>query len=423
VPETRKRGPTKAVHEETCAAFGAGSKKGCTCGATAQARMRQEQQQPPQPTLSIGSERGPAPAGAVPSKQWIPALLRAEEGASPPLPQSVLNTMRSSMAGVQINGTTKEIYINAGSWPAGELHIPLALKNAGHKNDMQLQWSKATRHNDELHASMLQLVNNASRRAVEHLKTIGALGDEHEAHVNAPSLLLNGDGGMPHADAEREWSFLLALARGIPTKVFKGGDGVKAAFDLLGITEAELSLSHGCDFVRNYAPLLLPRSQLEKLMVPVGGVGTTLEPGDMVVLPPKQVHETPKTVGTESRAMFFFTIVLQSPKASVAPTQLYDPLHQYLPFDVLGRIVTHNLFPERITECIDLLFESHLQWATHDKYCYNQKKMTDTARRLEDQTPTDNAAATKRLVEAIKKMLQARLEGQNTRWATATLVE
>lgn len=229
---------------------------------------------------------------------------------------------------------------------------------------------------------------------------------------------------MPHADAEHEWSFLLALSRGVPTKVFTGLDAVKLACDLLGITQLELACCHGCDFIKAYAPLLLPRQQLEKLMVPVGGECAVLQPGDLVVLPPKQVHETPKTMGTESRAMLFFTIVLQSKadvEQQVKPTALYDPKHQYLPFDIIGKIVTHNFFPQKCDECIDILFKSHLEWATHEKYIFAKARLRDTVRRLEDITPRANASATTKLVDAIRKMLDARKEGQNTTWTIASL--
>ena len=133
-----------------------------------------------------------------------------------------------------------------------------------------------------------------------------------------------------------------------------------------------------------------------------------LEPGDMVVLPPGHVHETPCQVGTHTRCMLFFTMVIMHPNSSLPA--LYDPLHQVFSFDAIAKLVTHNFFPNQVDPLIERTIICFLEWSSHPKF------VDASIRRIVDQAPACNQAAAAKLKRAVSDALKARASALKTEW-------
>ena len=313
--------------------------------------------------------------------------------------------------GVLINGKTKELYIDAAKWTAEECSFPLTMpETAGHTDDMHAKWTTAKKKAPALHKAIVNCLNGAARRCIEHLKATRITNPKSVVTFGTPSFLLNGDGGMPHLDAVHEWQCLMALRPCAPTKVFSGSEAVNRR--PLGLTEEEVQLSIGRKYAETHGPLLLPREQLEKHMKPVGGVDLML-PGDLALLPPAHVHETPQAPtggGGLPRCMLFFTLLIRG-EADPIPDGLYDPQHQVLPFDALAKLVTHNFFPSKLTSLINELLKCYIDWSSHAKF---DPMYVD---RLAATAPPANEEAAKALAVQVKAVLSALAKAQKTTWS------
>ena len=313
--------------------------------------------------------------------------------------------------GVLINGKTKELYIDAGKWTAEECRFPLTMPGtAGHTDDMHAKWTTAKKKAPALHKAIVNCLNGAALRCIEHLQATRVTNPKSVVTFGTPSFLLNGDGGMPHLDAVHEWQCLMALRPCAPTKVFSGSEAVNRR--PFGLTEEEVQLSIGRKYAETHGPLLLPREQLEKHMKPVGGVDLML-PGDLALLPPAHVHETPQAPtegGGLPRCMLFFTLLIRG-ETDPIPDGLYDPQHQVLPFDALAKLVTHNFFPSKLTSLINELLKCYIDWSSHAKF---DPMYVD---RLAATAPPANKEAAKALAVQVKAVLSALAKAQKTTWS------
>ena len=360
------------------------------------------------PSGAAGIEHGPLSARECVHRPTV-LQLPPSETAGRSYDRTVMTL--EGMPFQSINGQTREIYINAGQWPEKLSSIGLARPDAGHSDDMTKAWQKAERSAPGLQDRVVSLLNVAAQQAKSYVAA-QVLVPEEALKLNAPSFLLHGDGGMPHIDAVEEWSFLLALRAGAGTKVFKGthDDATRRVCQMLGVAERELLCSSGNKYVNMYAPLMLPRWELEAQMEALGS-GGLLSAGQMAVLPPGCVHETPVNVSlSQPRAMLFFTIVVECHDGQ-RPKHLYDPEHQVLPMDALAIVVTHDFFPNSQDQCMDALLQSYVAWASHPKYA------DAFSRRVVETAPAVNRKAAESVEKSIKAILQARKTAQNTAWS------
>ena len=320
----------------------------------------------------------------------------------------------TQMKGITIWGGSKEIYVD---YTAFQSPRRLARSNAGHKDPMKAQWQAAETRAPGFLAAVEELVNGGVDRAVAHVGK--AYGETRVLLLNAPSFLMHGNGGFIHQDARVEYSFLMALVPGPPTEAYAypfGESHTNIAARALGVTEAALANSSGCDYVRQIAPLLLPHAELEASMKPAGGV-ILMEAGDMAVLPPGCIHRTPwmSPDGTADRAMLFFTLA-----PAPATGELYDPTHQVMSLDAWAKVVTHNFFPSQLTAHMDSLFACVLAASLNPKFkgTGGKQKWALYMKRISEYAPDDNMQTAKDLVAALEKAKLARDEAQKLAWAT-----
>ena len=348
-----------------------------------------------------------AAAAAAPSPQ-PELLLGADAGVDEQKLEDLADAL-THVKGVKIVGNSREIYINAGAWSPNERKIPLTQPNAGHVDSMESRWKHAFKNDPSLRPRAIACVNSAAVRVVEHLKQTIDLPEKAIVSFNSPSFLMAGDGGIPHVDAVHEYQCLMAMVCGAPTKVFSGTCSTYPA----GITTTEFDLlaTRQKQYVKTHAPLFLTRAELEPHMTSVGGV-STVRPGDIALLPPGHVHETPKALGTVERCMLFFTVLVQVPGEELPP--LYDPLHQVMPFDAVSKLVTHNFFPNRQPALIDLLTKAHFDWSSHLRYA------PAFVNRIVETAPDVNAKNAIALRDAVKAVLDAcnamRKKTKNAPW-------
>lgn len=392
-PQKKRPGPKPARHAEWCNSAQNAGHKSCNCGATKKSKAKLEASgfsgdgstsSPPMVASSssaaVITTLEAAPLLAT-TKQILSyeggALLRSPRGEESYLELENIADALDTMKGEKINGAVEELYFDAGSMK-DKLQVPLTLDDAGHKDTMRTKWNAAFKRFPTLRDAIVDGINMASTRVVEYLTSSGLVPEGFQATMNTPSFLKNGNGGLPHADAMVEYSCLMALRCGSPTKVFRGGTtkAVKRVQELVGCTEEEMAVNGAADFLQKYAPLLLPRMELERNMVPVGGA-TVFKPGDVAVLPPGQIHQTPdQIVGSMPRSMFFFTIVVSPVGQPIDARRLYDPNTQVLPLNAINTIVTHATFPEQkqFTRCVDLLIARYVEWSSHKHF---KKSMLD----------------------------------------------
>jgi len=372
------------------------------------------------PASSVGAPSGAAaaaPATPVPEYGFIPS----EEAVRKEF-DDILDALKLANP-VSINGTTKEIYIT----PSEILslvreHHELSDDRAGHPIGSDQRWSRVLQYRDDTVCAIASLVNKAASRTKAYVKE--HFKEAQSLKVHAPSFLLYGDGGLPHQDALHEYSVLLTLQPGSPTLVFgrpTGESNKELACRVLSLKEEEVMSSSGAQYVVDNAPLLLPRAELEGGMVPAGGK-PTWEAGDAAVLAPGCVHQTPCALGTQPRALLFFTLV---PDAC-ASAQNYNPLHQVLPMDVLSKVITHGFYPGPEYQLhFDKLVKTYIDWFSHP--VYKKSKMGKAAweaalARIEAQAPESNLESAKKLKGIIKRILDIRLEGQKLaqKWVPCT---
>ena len=75
-------------------------------------------------------------------------------------------------------------------------------------------------------------------------------------------------------------------------------------------------------------------------------------------------------------------------------------------------MATHSFLPGRITQLVDLVFASFLEWSAHTKF---SDAFVD---RISKAAPEDNRDAAARLTRSVKQMLKARKEAhKGAAWA------